>query len=73
MDYVEQAGMILYALKKILQERQKLRGVSSPTEDEWRAINGAIAATGFKVDEPWSSAGMGEWQATLEHALTASY
>lgn len=65
--------MILYALKKVLQERQKVRGVSSPTDDEWRTIERAIAATGFKVDEPWSAAGMGEWQATLEHALTSSY
>lgn len=72
MNYLEQAGMILYALKRVLQEHQSEHDRSSPTEDEWLTINRAIAATGFSVDEPWSRAGMGEWHATLEDALTTS-
>lgn len=61
--------MILYALKTVLQERQKTYGRSSPTASEWRTINDAITATGFRVDAPFSRAGMEEWQSTLESAL----
>lgn len=69
MSNLDQAGMILYALKTILQEHQKEHGRPWPTDSEWRTINNAIAATGFKVDAPFSRAGMEEWESTLTAAL----
>ncbi|MCT7372677.1 hypothetical protein [Mycolicibacterium llatzerense] len=69
MGDLDQAGMILAALKTVLRERQIDHRRPWPTDREWRAINAAIEATGFKIDEPFSRGGMQEWQSTLEAAL----
>ena len=70
---LEQAGMILHALKNLLRERQAVHGRGGyPTDSDWVAIDRAIAATGFKVDEPVARAGSDGWQSTLESALRRS-
>lgn len=73
MTNLEQAGMILHALKNLLRERQAVHGRGGyPTDSDWVAIDRAIAATGFKVDEPVARAGSDGWQSTLESALRRS-
>lgn len=69
MSDLDQAGMILYALKDILHERQKEHGRPWPTDSEWQTINEAITATGFKINAPFSRGGMEEWRSSLEAAL----
>ncbi len=56
MTNLEQAGMILHALKNLLRERQAVHGRGGyPTDSDWLTIDRAIAATGFKLDEPATS------------------
>lgn len=69
---LEQAGMILHALKNLLRERQVVHGRVYPTDSDWVAIDRAIAATGFKVDDPSARAGSHGWQSTLDSALRRS-
>ncbi len=72
MTNIEQAGMILHALKNLLRERQVVHGRVYPTDSDWVAIDRAIAATGFKVDDPSARAGSDGWQSTLDSALRRS-
>ncbi|MUL61161.1 hypothetical protein B5P44_01005 [Mycobacterium sp. CBMA 213] len=73
MTNLEQAGMILHALKNLLRERQVVHGRGGyPSDSDWVTIDRAIAATGFKVDEPVARAGSDGWQSTLESALRRS-
>lgn len=69
IDYQDQAGAILTALKRIIRARQDERGHLSPTKDEWLAIDRAIAATGFNINADWSGTTADEWESTLTAAL----
>ncbi len=72
MTNVEQAGMILHALKNLLRERQVVHGRVQPTDSDWLTIDRAIAATGFKADDPRAQARSHGWQSTLDSALRRS-
>ncbi|WP_079632886.1 hypothetical protein [Mycobacteroides abscessus] len=66
---LDQAGMILCALKNVLQQHQTAHDRPWPTGSEWQTLHDAIAATGFEVDDGRSLAGVKEWQSTLNAAL----
>lgn len=69
IDYLDQAGAILTALKRIVHEKQEESGRQFPTKDEWLAVDRAIKATGFDINAAFSSVEVSEWQATLESGL----
>ncbi|SKO35631.1 Uncharacterised protein [Mycobacteroides abscessus subsp. abscessus] len=69
IDYRDQAGAILTALKRIIRANQEENTRPSPTKDEWLAIDRAIAATGFNVNADWSGTAADEWESTLKAAL----
>ncbi|RIS55378.1 hypothetical protein [Mycobacteroides abscessus] len=69
IDYLDQAGAILTALKRVVREKQKASGRQYPTKDEWLTIDSAIKATGFDINAAFSSGAVREWQTTLESAL----
>lgn len=73
MTNLEQAGMIIHALKNLLRERQVVHGRGGyPTDSDWLTIDRAIAATGFEINAPAARAGSEGWQSTLESALRRS-
>ncbi|MBN7314135.1 hypothetical protein [Mycobacteroides abscessus] len=69
IDYLDQAGAILTALKRIIGAKQKESGRQYPTKDEWLTIDRAIKATGFDINAAFSSSAVREWQSTLESGL----
>ncbi len=69
IDYLDQAGAILTALKRVVGAKQKETGRQYPTNDEWLTVDRAIKATRFDINAAFSSGAVTEWQSTLESAL----